>query len=214
MLALSPLPARCGRRLVAECVVRGIKMISRSVPLARLRMLDRFPERPLGCHLLFSVGITCAVNLSEFCSRFLRLGPKLRALAEQGVYFGTSSWKYEGWLGSIYTPERYFTRGKLSKEVRGECLARVRCDVPDRLRRLRVLPVPHARLLGAALSEHAPVIPVRLQGARRDHRGHVAWACAVRRASRARQRRLPRRESVPALLHSPARALRARRWQT
>jgi hypothetical protein len=25
-----------------------------------------------------------------------RLAPKLRALADQGVYFGTSSWKYEG----------------------------------------------------------------------------------------------------------------------
>jgi hypothetical protein len=32
------------------------------------------------------------------------------------VYFGTSSWKYEGWLGSIYTPERYLTRGKFSKK--------------------------------------------------------------------------------------------------
>jgi len=26
-----------------------------------------------------------------------RLAPKLRALADQDVYFGTSSWKYEGW---------------------------------------------------------------------------------------------------------------------
>lgn len=41
---------------------------------------------------------------------------RLRELAEQGVYFGGSSWKYEGWLGSIYTPERYFTRGKFSKK--------------------------------------------------------------------------------------------------
>ncbi len=44
-----------------------------------------------------------------------RLASKLKKLAEQGVYFGTSSWKYEGWLGSIYTPSRYETRGKLSK---------------------------------------------------------------------------------------------------
>jgi uncharacterized protein YecE (DUF72 family) len=28
---------------------------------------------------------------------------------------GTSSWKYEGWLGLIYTPDRYMTRGKLSR---------------------------------------------------------------------------------------------------
>src|SRR3954453_3737075 len=52
-----------------------------------------------------------------------RLGPRLKALAERGVYLGTSSWKYEGWLGSIYTPERYFTRGKFSrKKFEAECL--------------------------------------------------------------------------------------------
>jgi uncharacterized protein YecE (DUF72 family) len=53
-----------------------------------------------------------------------RLGPKLRALADRGVYFGTSSWKYEGWLGSIYSPERYLTRGKFSrKKFEESCLA-------------------------------------------------------------------------------------------
>jgi uncharacterized protein YecE (DUF72 family) len=43
-----------------------------------------------------------------------RLASKLRAIAERGVYFGTSSWKYDGWLGSIYTQDPYMTRGKLS----------------------------------------------------------------------------------------------------
>jgi uncharacterized protein YecE (DUF72 family) len=53
-----------------------------------------------------------------------RLSPALRALAERGVYLGTSSWKYEGWLGSIFTPERYFTRNKFSrKKFEAECLA-------------------------------------------------------------------------------------------
>jgi uncharacterized protein YecE (DUF72 family) len=53
-----------------------------------------------------------------------RLGPRLKTLAERGVYFGTSSWKYEGWLGSIYTPRRYATRGKFSKKKFEEtCLA-------------------------------------------------------------------------------------------
>jgi uncharacterized protein YecE (DUF72 family) len=52
-----------------------------------------------------------------------RLASKLRALAEQGVYFGTSSWKYEGWLGSVYNPERYRTRRKFSrKKFEAECL--------------------------------------------------------------------------------------------
>jgi uncharacterized protein YecE (DUF72 family) len=45
-----------------------------------------------------------------------RLASKLRILAERGIYFGTSSWKYEGWLGSIYREERYLTRGKHSKK--------------------------------------------------------------------------------------------------
>jgi Protein of unknown function DUF72 len=45
-----------------------------------------------------------------------RLAPKLRYLAERGVYFGASSWKYEGWLGSIYSEDRYLTRGKHSKK--------------------------------------------------------------------------------------------------
>lgn len=53
-----------------------------------------------------------------------RLGARLRGLAAEGVYFGTSSWKYPGWLGQIYTPERYFTRGRFSqKKFESECLA-------------------------------------------------------------------------------------------
>ena len=44
-----------------------------------------------------------------------RLAPNLRPLADQGVYFGTSSWKYDGWVGSIYSRHRYTTRSKFSK---------------------------------------------------------------------------------------------------
>jgi uncharacterized protein YecE (DUF72 family) len=52
-----------------------------------------------------------------------RLAPVLRRLAERGVCFGTSSWKYEGWLGSIYSPERYVTRKKFSrKKFEAECI--------------------------------------------------------------------------------------------
>ena len=43
------------------------------------------------------------------------LAAQLRWLAEREVYFGTSSWKYEGWLGRLYSPERYQTRGKFSQ---------------------------------------------------------------------------------------------------
>src|SRR5258705_9642320 len=52
-----------------------------------------------------------------------RLAPKLHALADQGVFFGTSSWKYPGWLGSIYSPERYLTRKKFSHaKFEAQCL--------------------------------------------------------------------------------------------
>jgi uncharacterized protein YecE (DUF72 family) len=52
------------------------------------------------------------------------LKEKLGQMAKQGIYVGTSSWKYQGWLGQIYTPERYYARGKLSKKrFESECLA-------------------------------------------------------------------------------------------
>jgi len=52
-----------------------------------------------------------------------RLAVKLRELAARNVFFGTSSWKYEGWLDSIYSKERYVERGKFSqKKFEAECL--------------------------------------------------------------------------------------------
>jgi len=36
-------------------------------------------------------------------------------LAKQGVFIGTSSWKYEGWFGQLFTPARYEYRGKVAK---------------------------------------------------------------------------------------------------
>jgi uncharacterized protein YecE (DUF72 family) len=43
------------------------------------------------------------------------LQTQLQTLAQQGVYLGTSSWKYEGWLDQIYTRDRYVYRGQWSK---------------------------------------------------------------------------------------------------
>jgi len=37
------------------------------------------------------------------------------SLTVPGVYVGTSSWKYEGWMGQLYTAERYEYRGKVAK---------------------------------------------------------------------------------------------------
>jgi uncharacterized protein YecE (DUF72 family) len=65
-------------------------------------------------------------SLFEEESQFDRdgLAEKLRALAHRNVFIGGSSWKYEGWLGQIYSRERYLARGKFSKRVfEAECLS-------------------------------------------------------------------------------------------
>lgn len=52
------------------------------------------------------------------------LARRLGELARENIWIGTSSWKYEGWLGQIYTRERYLTRGRFSqKRFQAECLA-------------------------------------------------------------------------------------------
>jgi uncharacterized protein YecE (DUF72 family) len=52
-----------------------------------------------------------------------RLSERLAALAAQDIFIGTSSWKYEGWLGQIYSRDRYLTRGRFSqKRFQDECL--------------------------------------------------------------------------------------------
>jgi uncharacterized protein YecE (DUF72 family) len=39
----------------------------------------------------------------------------LRSLAEAGIFLGTSSWKYPGWLGQLYTADRYLYRGQFAQ---------------------------------------------------------------------------------------------------
>ena len=49
---------------------------------------------------------------------------KAAALATEGVYVGTSSWKYQGWFGQLYTPARYEYRGKVAKtRFERDCLS-------------------------------------------------------------------------------------------
>jgi uncharacterized protein YecE (DUF72 family) len=51
------------------------------------------------------------------------LAERLRQLAAQNIFIGGSSWKYEGWLGQIYSRERYLSRGRFSKKLfEAECL--------------------------------------------------------------------------------------------
>lgn len=59
------------------------------------------------------------------------LGLKLAALASKGVFIGTSSWKYLGWLGQVYTESRYISRGRFSeKRFQAECLAEYAATFP------------------------------------------------------------------------------------
>jgi uncharacterized protein YecE (DUF72 family) len=52
------------------------------------------------------------------------LAAKLKELARQQIYIGTSSWKYPGWLGQIYTPDRYLSRGRFAqKRFEADCIA-------------------------------------------------------------------------------------------
>lgn len=46
------------------------------------------------------------------------------SLAADGVFIGTSSWKYQGWLNQLYTPGRYEYRGKVATtRFERDCLA-------------------------------------------------------------------------------------------
>jgi uncharacterized protein YecE (DUF72 family) len=51
------------------------------------------------------------------------LAERLRSAASENIYIGGSSWKYEGWLGQVYTRGRYLSRGRFSKRLfETECL--------------------------------------------------------------------------------------------
>lgn len=51
------------------------------------------------------------------------LAADLRALVSRGIYVGATSWKYEGWLGQVYSRERYLARGRFSRRLfEAECL--------------------------------------------------------------------------------------------
>jgi uncharacterized protein YecE (DUF72 family) len=53
-----------------------------------------------------------------------RYRQQLAQLADQGIFIGTSSWKYPGWCGLIYDEQRYLTRSKFSDaKFNRECLA-------------------------------------------------------------------------------------------
>ncbi len=53
-----------------------------------------------------------------------RDGPRLQELAKQGVYLGTSSWKYPGWIGQVYKRDYSGPRSIVQKKrFETECLS-------------------------------------------------------------------------------------------
>jgi uncharacterized protein YecE (DUF72 family) len=53
-----------------------------------------------------------------------RYRQQLAWLAAKGIYIGTSSWKYPGWCGLVYSGQRYVTRQRFSQaKFDRECLA-------------------------------------------------------------------------------------------
>ena len=52
-----------------------------------------------------------------------RLAEVLRRLAGERIFIGTSSWKYPGWIGQVYTREPYLSRGAFSEKLfQAQCL--------------------------------------------------------------------------------------------
>jgi uncharacterized protein YecE (DUF72 family) len=59
----------------------------------------------------------------ERSERWERLRGGVARLAAEGIFVGTSSWKYPGWVGWLYERERYVTRGRFSEaRFERECL--------------------------------------------------------------------------------------------
>ncbi len=68
------------------------------------------------------VGAEAGGNLLQFNRE--QLESKVHGLAKQGVYLGTSSWKYPGWCGTLYDRARYEWRGRFAESrFKRDCLA-------------------------------------------------------------------------------------------
>ncbi len=59
------------------------------------------------------------------------LATRLMEFAARQIYIGGSSWKYEGWLGQIYSRSNYLVRGRFSQKLFNDtCLPIYRTPVP------------------------------------------------------------------------------------
>ena len=87
-----------------------------------------------------------------------RLAAELAELASRHIYIGTSSWKYQGWLGQIYSRQNYLSRGRFSKKLfEDTCLseyARTFPTVCGDFAFYQFPPAPFWRKLFAGVPEH------------------------------------------------------------
>ena len=63
------------------------------------------------------------------------LATRLNALAGERIYIGGSSWKYPGWLGQVYSGERYLWRGRFAA-IRAFAVSPIRRFASSARRRL------------------------------------------------------------------------------
>ncbi len=82
-------------------------------------MASSKPARILTATARPGPGEVCLDTLFDEPSDFDRdaLSERLRRLASEGIYIGGSSWKYEGWLGQIYSRSNYLSRGRFSRQL-------------------------------------------------------------------------------------------------
>ncbi len=65
-------------------------------------------------------GLFAADSTSSFRSK---LQSAVQRLTADNIFIGTSSWKYDGWVGQIYDRERYVYRGKFAEtRFKRDCL--------------------------------------------------------------------------------------------
>ena len=77
------------------------------------------PEEDLGFYLLVSDLFAATENSFK-----AKLRSAVERLAASNILIGTSSWKYSGWLGTLYDQQRYFYRGKFAESrFDRDCLA-------------------------------------------------------------------------------------------
>ena len=125
------------------------------------------------------------------------LADEAASLAVQGVYIGTSSWKYPGWCGMIYDRARYEYRGKFAEtRFKRDCLAEYAEVFKTVCVDAAYYTFPSQQYLEGMVNPDAGRLPVRPEGDRHHHHQEVPQAGPIRGAGREAERELPQRRTV------------------